>query len=149
MIDRVNHVSFTVENLEPMIEFYCSVFGLGPADVGPRDRAFTETITGLPGAAITVAYLPGPNTAVELIKYTGAEGEPVHCLTNNPGSAHVGLNVVDFKAVLEKALAAGATMRGAPARVEAGPNAGMTVVYIQDPEGNSIELLSARPPAGA
>lgn len=142
MISMVNHTSFTVENLEPMVKFYETVFGLGPTDIGGRSMAFTSAITGVEGAEITVAYMRGPNCAVELIKYTGGQGEAVRSSPNNPGSAHVCFNVPDFKATLQAALAAGGSMKGSPSPVMAGPNAGRMVAYIKDPEGNNIELIA-------
>jgi len=145
MINRMNHVSFTVSNLQRSIDFYQKALGLELISLAARDMDFTSRLTGIPGAEMKVAYLKAADSAVELIQYLTPPGEKLDTRTCNVGSAHVALNVDDLKAVLARALAAGAVTAGEVVPVPAGPNKGKPVVYLEDPDGNTIELIGDRP----
>ena len=142
MISQVNHISFTVSDLDRSIRFYRDAFGLELVSLAERTEEFAAGVTGLPGAMIKVAYLKAPNCALELIQYTGGAGVKIDTAANNVGSAHVAFNSNDFANDLKRALDSGAKQAGKVMPVPGGPNKGKPVVYIEDPDGNTIEFIS-------
>ena len=59
---------------------------------------------------------------------------------------HVCLRVDDMAAAHGHAVACGARPVGeGPIQVAAGPNAGMWVAYLRDPDGVTIELVQDKP----
>ena len=67
MISTVNHVSFTVSNLEESIEFYKNVLGLELISLAERDEAFSAAVTGVPKAKMNIAYMKAANCSIDLI----------------------------------------------------------------------------------
>lgn len=144
MIVEMNHMSFTVGDLDRSVRFY-QALGLRVASVAGRDPEFSARVTGIPGAELRIAYMQAPNCAVELIQYLSPPGERIDTRTCNVGSAHVCFVVDDFEAMLARLRAEGVRFPGEPAVVPAGPNRGRGVVYFEDPDGNTVELFSATP----
>ena len=104
MISTVNHVSFTVSNLEESIEFYKNVLGLELISLAERDEAFSAAVTGVPKAKMNIAYMKAANCSIELIQYVQAGGERLDTHTNNIGSAHVCFNIRDYDEWMESCL---------------------------------------------
>ena len=102
MISTVNHVSFTVSNLEESIEFYKNVLGLELISLAERDEAFSAAVTGVPKAKMNIAYMKAANCSIELIQYVQAGGERLDTHTNNIGSAHVCFNIRDYDEWMER-----------------------------------------------
>ena len=144
MIVEMNHMSFTVSDLDRSIDFYQHIIGLELISVAGRDTEFSSRVTGIPGAELRIAYLRAPNSAVELIQYLTPRGEKIDTRTCNVGSAHVCFIVDDFDAMVARLQAADVTFAGQPSRVPAGPNAGRGVLYFEDPDSNTVEIISDR-----
>lgn len=72
MILSLHHPSFTVENLERSVAFYRDVLGLTLEGIMERDPAYSEGVTGVPGAHLKVAYFTLPNASFELVEYMEA-----------------------------------------------------------------------------
>ena len=142
MITQMNHASFTVSDLDRSIEFYQKTVGLELMDVCARDIAFSETVTGVPGAELRIAYFRAPNCALELIQYLSPPAKKLDTTPCNVGSAHVCFYVDDFPAMIETLRENSVAFRGTPSSVPAGPNKGRSVVYVQDPDGNTVEFIS-------
>jgi len=145
MIVEMNHMSFTVSDLERSVPFYRDVLGLTLASLASRDRSFSEKVTGIAGAELRIAYLRAPNASVELIQYLSPAGEKLDTRTCNVGSAHVCFVVDDFDAMIDRLRSARVVFSGEPCIVPAGPNIGRGVLYFQDPDANTIEIFSDRP----
>lgn len=145
MIVEMNHMSFTVSDLERSIRFYRDTLGLTLISLAGRDKAFSAKVTGIPDAELRIAYLGAPNCAVELIQYLSPRGETIDTRTCNVGSAHVCFIVDDFEPMVARLRGAGIVFPGEPAVVPAGPNLGRGVLYFEDPDSNTIEILSDRP----
>ncbi len=143
MILEMNHMSFTVSNLDASVEFYRDVLGLKLVSLAARDREFSERVTGIPGAELRIAYLGAPNAAVELIQYLSPPGVKLDTRTCNVGSAHVCFVVDNFDSLVADLRARAVTFSGEPSTVPAGPNRGRQVLYFEDPDGNTIEIFSA------
>lgn len=149
MIERFNHMGITVANIERSIEFYCGSLGL---ELPPDGHIFTiegEWLGKLVGAdepEIRVAFVPLDHGVLELLEYHNpATGKQAASLENwDVGSSHLALNlvgVVDFYEANKHAL----QFVSAPQIVASGPWSGGYVVYLHDPDGNSVELVDVQP----
>ncbi|MXO67039.1 VOC family protein [Altericroceibacterium endophyticum] len=148
-----DHVSFTVEELEPAIAFYCDVMGaselfrMGPLDAAemPKDdagRDWTDTHIGVAGACITLVMLKlTDNLNLQLITYDKPHDKstvrPRHC---DAGGHHLGLKVDDVEKAARYLSAHGCEVQEIIA-IDAGPLAGKKNLYIRDPFGNPIEIV--------
>ncbi len=138
----MNHMSFTVSNLEKSIDFYQNVLGLKLVDVDYREKSFSEQVTGIKGAHLKIAYLETSNCAVELIQYLSPEGCKLDARSCNVGSAHVCFFVENFNEMVDKLRKKKVVFAGVPSIVSAGPNKGRGVLYFEDPDSNTIEFIS-------
>jgi catechol 2,3-dioxygenase-like lactoylglutathione lyase family enzyme len=141
MITSTNHLSFTVSDLDVSIDFYETLLGLKIDDISPRPKKFSEDVTGVIGAELRVAYVYAHNVKVELIQYISPAGKKLDTTVCNVGSSHICFNVDAFDAMVKRLIDAGTTV-GKVCTVPAGPNTGKKVVYIEDPDSNTIELIS-------
>jgi catechol 2,3-dioxygenase-like lactoylglutathione lyase family enzyme len=142
MITRVNHFSFTVANLEESVKFYTEVLGLTLVDKSPRPADFAEAVTGIPGTDIVVAYLEAKPCWLELIQYLAPHSVYADTKTCNIGSSHVCFFVDDFDPFVGKLMQDGAWPAGQVVQIPGGPNAGRKTVYMEDPDGNTLEFIS-------
>ena len=143
MIKSMNHMSFTVSDLNVSISFYKDILGLKLIDVADRDSIFSEKVTGIKGAILKIAYLKASNCAVELIQYISPPGQRIDTTTNNIGSAHVCFIVSDFKKNIKNLELHSVEFASKDnCIVPAGPNKGRGVAYFHDPDGNTIEFIS-------
>ena len=138
----MNHMSFTVKNLERSVDFYMNILGLELINKSTRDQNFSERVTGIPGAKLKIAYLGAPNCAVELIQYESPNGEKIDTKTSNVGSAHVCFIVDKFEVMVEELEKQEVVFPGKPSIIPGGPNQGRGVLYFEDPDGNTIEIIS-------
>jgi catechol 2,3-dioxygenase-like lactoylglutathione lyase family enzyme len=142
MITSVNHLSFTVSNLNTSVSFYEKVLGLTLVNVCERDAEFSEKVTGIKGAHLKIAYLGVSNGAIELIEYISPQGKKLDTRTCNVGSAHICFNVDDFFGMVDFLRRNKVVFSGEVCDVPAGPNKGKHVLYFKDPDSNTIEMIS-------
>jgi len=121
VIRSVDHVSFAVRDLATSLHFYCDVLGLEQA---PRPDL------GFPGAWLTVG-----NSQVHLLQapegFDG--GTPPPFL--NPIASHAAFGIDDHAATR-------ALLRGHGLEIFELEASGQ--MWVKDPDGNIIELISAR-----
>jgi catechol 2,3-dioxygenase-like lactoylglutathione lyase family enzyme len=139
MIKGMDHMGFIVTDLEKAIAFYRDVVGLPEVrrlerDGGPIDNVLGYRNTHIKGAMLSL----GEGHLLELIQYINPnpDGRPTEERAVIGGS-HLGLRVEDIDAEFAKLVANGAKDLNPP--VEVAP--GRKVCYMQDPDGNWIELL--------
>ena len=145
MITSINHLSFTVSNLNASVKFYSQVMGLKIIDVSSRDLKFSEKVTGIAKARLKIAYLSGNNCSIELIEYLSPKGKKMDTKTCNVGSAHICFNVDNFKNFINILKKNRVMMASEPQMIPAGPNKGRLVVYAKDPDSNNLEFISNEP----
>ena len=144
MITTMNHVSFTVTDLDRAVKFYSDVLGLECISLAERDETFSSAVTGIPGVTMNIAYMKASNCSVELIQYTKGQGEVLTTSTNQPGCTHVCFNIADYDQWMERMEKNGVRMSGELCQVPAGPNKGKRVCYMLDPDGNHLEFIEDR-----
>ncbi len=146
MYTNVNHVSFTVSSVEKAVEFYVHSLGMKLMDVSKRDVAFSEKVTGIPGASLRIAYLSVADFKIELIEYLTSRGEKLDTRTCNIGSAHICFNVDELGTMFAEMSAKGVKFISPPLTIPAGPNRGGKVVYLEDCDGNTLEFIERPKP---
>jgi len=145
MIQSANHTGFTVSDVERSISFYRDLLGLELLSLAERDAAFSEKISGVPGARMKTAYLKTPDGhRLELIQYLSPPGMRLDTRTNNVGSGHLALNVQDLRALHARLKSKGVPFKSDPLEIPGGPNKGNLAVYCTDPDGITLELIQLR-----
>lgn len=146
-VTAVNHTGITVANLERSLAFWQDVLGFELSHRAHHRGDLASEVTGVAGAEICIAVLKAPGHRIELLEYRAppdrkrAEARPCDL-----GSVHIAFTVEDLDVALSAMAAAGSRAAGKPQTLESGPNAGMRVIYVRDPDGTTIELM--QPPSG-
>lgn len=140
MITGVNHVSYTVTDMDRSVAFYRD--GLGYSVVSDRNISgeFPKTVTGFDEADMRIIHLRGHGQGLELIQYREPEGAERAPRTCDAGSSHICFDVEDMDPLVERLKELGATFLSEPVPVEGGPNAGKRMVYFLDPDGIPMEF---------
>ncbi len=142
-----SHVNLIAENWELLAGFYRDVFGCEIMQPG-RDLSGPDldAITGIPGAHLKGAHLrlpgagaDGPTLEVFEYEQTGSSGPRA---VNRPGFAHIAFEVPDLAEARQDVLDNGGSPLGEIVRMAVRGRGSLTLVYMRDPEGNIIELLS-------
>jgi catechol 2,3-dioxygenase-like lactoylglutathione lyase family enzyme len=144
-----HHTSFTVRSLDATLPFLTEVLRLPLLSRAPRDPSVIAAVTGVPGAAVEIAYLglPGGHR-LELVEYTApadrGAARPRPCDT---GFAHLALLVTGIEALIAAASPFGVHAIAPPVvNGGQGPIAGAKVAYLRDADGITYELIEVRAP---
>jgi glyoxylase I family protein len=140
-ITRIDHVSFTVGELERSAAFY-SRFGFEQHKryVSSGDDVDQGTATESADMAIIWLKHPLGGPMLELIRYLNYPADR-SALNSRVGAAHLCFATSDIAAAQEELSAAGANFLSAPHKDEFG----MRWVYLRDPDGNVVELVQDPP----
>ena len=133
MSHRVDHIGLNVADLGTAVTWYCSAFGL------TEEFRFAFADIGFEG----VMLISPAGDRLELITRQGAVPGIQASLPTEAaltlGFSHFALRVDDVVETYAALIAAGAGERLSP---RPGPERGMPMAFVADPEGNLIELLS-------
>jgi catechol 2,3-dioxygenase-like lactoylglutathione lyase family enzyme len=137
-----NHTGVIVTDLDRAIGFFRDLLGFEVLARGPRDPALIGRMTRLPRPEVEIAYLEGPGHRVELIRYaTNGIRNFEQPKVYDDGAAHIALDVDDVPAAVEGAAAHGLQPVGEIVTIDAGPNRGRKVVYLESAYGLLIEFI--------
>ena len=137
----INHTSFTVSDALAIAGWYCETLDFTILSDETRPQDYSEKVTGIKGADLRIVYIRGGEYNIELVEYVGAPGVKIDTATNNVGSAHIAYNVNDLNGMYESLAPKGVKFVSEPVPVTQGPNTGGFVVYLEDPDGNTLELI--------
>ncbi len=136
-VQRIDHVSFTVGELDRSIAFY-ERFGLelfkSYVSAGPEVDEGADT----PSADMNIVWLrqPGERVMLELIRYVHHPAErSAH--NSKVGAAHLCFAVDDVYGAYDQLSADGIKFLSPPHEDEFG----LRWVYLRDPDGNAVELI--------
>jgi catechol 2,3-dioxygenase-like lactoylglutathione lyase family enzyme len=142
-VQRIDHVSFTVGELERSIAFY-GRFGFEPfkryVSAGPEVDEGADT----PNADMEIVWLrrPGERMMLELIRYLRHPAER-SAPNSKVGAAHLCFAIDDVFGAHAQLSAEGIAFLSAPHEDEFG----VRWVYLRDPDGNAVELIQDPPAA--
>jgi lactoylglutathione lyase len=147
VITGVHHFSIACSDADRSLAFYCDLFGLRlVSDRVVEAGGFVAQITGIRGANVRIVHLQGHGINFELLEYLAPRGERRSRGFEHAGSAHLCFTTGDLDAVYEWLKTAGVTFRSGPTTVVGGPNDGGKGLYLEDPDGNGVEIIQlARP----
>ena len=150
MITGFHHFSIACSDAERSIAFYRDHFGMElVSDRVVEPGGYVEAVTGVPGARVRIVHMSGYGFNFELLEYQEPQGEQRAREPNHVGAAHLCFIVDDADETCARLAAAGIKVRsrdGRPQRATGGPNDGGACVYLEDPDGNPVELIQlARP----
>ena len=149
MITGIHHFALTVSEMERSLAFYTGLFGLEVASDREVERDYVEQITAVPGAHVRLVHLAGYGQRLELLEYKTPRGEAHARALPDAGSAHVCFVTDDLDAEVARLQAAGVTFRSLPVVTTNGPNKGGRGIYVEDPDGNAVEVVQLAPQAAA
>ena len=144
ILEALDHVCFTVSDLERSIGFWTNLLGTGPSSRVEYTAPHDQAVTGYPGVHMSAAYFPLPGgTQLELFQYHEPPTVPAQSQeTYVVGNAHLGIVVDDLDDAYRSLQGTGATFRSdGPVRIEAGAHEGARSMYVRDPDGITIEIL--------
>lgn len=139
-----DHTGITVSNLERSLAFWRDVLGFEFSHRTHQSGSLASEITGVPGAEISLAVVKAPGGhRIELLEYKkpADRKEHVELRPCDVRHAHIALTVDDLDAVLNAIASSGWKAPGEPQTLQSGPNAGKSVLYVQDPDGTTIEFM--------
>ena len=149
MITGIHHFALTVSDMDRSLAFYTGLFGLEVASDREVVRDYVEQITAVPGAHQRLVHLSGYGQRLELLEYKAPRGEPRARALQDAGSAHVCFVSDDLEAEVARLQEAGVTFRSLPVVTTSGPNRGGRGIYVEDPDGNAVEVVQLAPQAAA
>jgi catechol 2,3-dioxygenase-like lactoylglutathione lyase family enzyme len=148
LLQTVDHVGFTVADLDRSVAFYSYLLEAEPLARKTWDVPYLGRIQGYDDLKVEAAFfaLPGGLT-LELVRYHSPSHGLVDMETFNVGNAHLSLVTPDLHALFERLDGHAAPRSAAPVRIEWGPYEGGYAARVRDPDGITIELVQL-PPGG-
>jgi catechol 2,3-dioxygenase-like lactoylglutathione lyase family enzyme len=139
MILKLHHTGFVVHDRDTSVAFYRDVVGLNVISEYERIGPGIDQVIGYEKAHLKSAILDlGGGHILEIIQYLRppSDGRPTN-ERSTIGSTHLAFLVDDIQAVYKKLSEGGATVLNPPAELAPG----RTACYLQDPDGNWLELM--------
>jgi short-subunit dehydrogenase/catechol 2,3-dioxygenase-like lactoylglutathione lyase family enzyme len=138
-------VSLTVPDLERSRRFFANVLGMSIADGLVLHDPEHEALWGLDGAKRESLALWADDMVIELVEYADPRGEPWprDYRISDQGLLNIAFGFrerAEFEAAYRRCEEAGVRANGPPLRLGA-----WSVVYVNDPQGFSVELLHVEP----
>ena len=141
-IIAADHTGITVSNLERSLAFWRDVLGFELSHRPHQTGELACEITGVAGAAISIAVLKGYGHKIELLEYLApADRKRIDLRPCDVGSVHVAFTVDNLDVILNTIADSGWKAAGKPQTITVGPNTGKRVVYVRDPDGTTIEFM--------
>ncbi|MGQ7933648.1 VOC family protein [Paraburkholderia sp. D1E] len=150
----MEHVGFTVPNLDEAVHFFETAFGAVTAmETGPVvvDDAFMARRLGVPEHCRieNIKVLRCGNGAnLELFEYSGETQQSALKRNSEVGGFHFAFQVHDAVAAADNLREKGVDVLEGPTYIDAGPMKGLTWVYLRSPWGQYLELVSRNGPLG-
>lgn len=149
---NVDHIAYTVPDLDQAVEFFVDVLGadlLYRLDSVKDDDSdwMNRQLAVHPRACAQIAMLRlGPVTNVELFQYDAPDQNQKMPRNSDHGGHHLAFYVEDIEAAVEYLRAQpGVTVLGDVQTIEDGPIAGDRWVYFLAPWGMQMEVLNMPP----
>ena len=144
MITAVQHISFTVSNIDEARSFFVDKLGLESNDVRDVSGERVEKIIGFENLQMKIVNIITPdNGNVELIQYVSPKGKTLDLATCNTGVAHIGFVVDDIDKTYKEWSAKGVEFIYEPIWAGGGALKGWGIAYFRGPDGITMEIMEA------
>ena len=139
----IHHLGITVGDIERARWFFEEVLDLPLRDAGEDASSAIDRIVGMPDVRLRYAEFDvGAGQILEVLSYVSPEGTPLAQDVNDPGSAHLALEVDDIEAAHARLVALGVHVRSEPVTIEdEGWWQGCVACYATGPDGFTVELI--------
>jgi len=136
-----SHLGICVRNLERSMRFYCDGLGFEKKETFDVIAAFGPALEVAGDVAGTSQFVRRGGMRIELLAYQspGTTGEPAR-RRNQVGITHLSFVVDDVDAAAKHLVACGGTLL--PATRTGSDPAATQLVFVADPDGVRIELMS-------
>lgn len=141
MIKKVDHVGFSVRSIEESLFFWTHILGGELLREGKMSGPIIDEVTGARGADVRMALLELAGIKIELLQYDNIKQPEELSVPYIPGYAHLAFIVEDIDTLLNKASEYGWKTPGKPQTILSGPMQGTRVIYLQSPDGQTLELM--------
>ncbi len=144
MITAIQHISFTVSNIDEARSFFVDKLGLESNEVRDVSGERVEKIIGFENLQMKIVNIITPdNGNVELIQYVSPKGKTLDLATCNTGVAHVGFVVDDIDKTYKEWSAKGVEFVYEPMWAGGGALKGWGIAYFRGPDGITLEIMEA------
>src|SRR5262249_20295409 len=139
----LDHVGFTVSDLDRSLPFYRDLLGMEVLWERVYEEEYVRSLVGYPTVRLRCAFLqiPGSPARVELLEYQNVPRGQAQLRRADAGNAHLALSVPDLDAVCRNLKDAGVSFVSDPITSTAGHYQGSKTVYVTDPDGISVQLM--------
>jgi catechol 2,3-dioxygenase-like lactoylglutathione lyase family enzyme len=130
-IRGLDHVVLRVQNMEQMIEFYCDVLGC--------------TVERKSSPEFGLVQLRAGNSLIDIVSIDGTIGRSGGSAPGKEGRNmdHFCVRVEGFEEDVIRAHLSRFGVRGSDLEIRYGAEGNGPSIYVQDPEGNTVELKGA------
>ncbi len=143
-VRKTSHTGITVSDIDRSLAFYRDVLGFDVTEKKSHGGSFFESVTGVAGVQMEIAYVKAPGHEIELLHYLNPHGANSTLRPCDPGFLHIAFMVENIDGVINAVEKAGfkAMTSPAPTKPE-GYRAGWRAVYTRDPDGVVLEFMEA------
>ena len=136
---RMYHTGWVVEEIDRLVPFYRDVMGLKDVRFAERKGPAVDQALGYENVHLKVAFLSdGGGHFLEMVQYVNPPPTGrVPSERNLLGASHLAFFVDDIEQTYRELTGRGAVELNPPAEVAPGRK----ICYLQDPDGNWIELV--------
>jgi len=144
MITAIQHISYTVSDIEEARAFFVDKLGLEANEVRDVSGERVEMIIGFQDLRMKILNIITPdNGNVELIQYLSPKGKTLDLATCNTGVAHLAFVVDDIDKAYKEWSAKGVEFVHEPLWAGAGALKGWGIAYFRGPDGITMEIMEA------
>lgn len=155
MLLGVQHTGFITKNIDQLYDFYTKLPGVKViVDMYVLDDYVIKSLSGYKTAKTKMFWIQiGKDQAqsqedlntsrVEFIEYLEPVGKDFDLENNSSGNAHVSICTDDIDQEYQRLVQKGIKFSCPPITIDSAGNAmdGVKVVYFQDPDGRTVELM--------
>jgi catechol 2,3-dioxygenase-like lactoylglutathione lyase family enzyme len=141
---RFDQTKFLAKDIEALVTFYedaldCEVV-VPPQEVDP----VVSRAVGVPEATVslTILRLPGRGSRGPVLELYTVDGPTPETWHHQPGQGQIAFEVEDLEPAIGKFVAAGGSKLGEVVEWEAPSGSSARFIYLNDPEGNIVDLFS-------
>lgn len=139
----LDHIAITVSDTQRSLDFYCGMLGLEQVEqhqLAAADVKKANAIDNARGQSTRLAATGTPGILIDLLEFFDLPKDSAAVRPGIVGATHFALSVDNLQDAYEELLAKGVVFDAEPVTFPLHTGS-VTVVFLSDPDGNSIELV--------